>query len=335
MELACGLPPGDCALGRDTGMMTDPIAFAIETANLSKRFGHFTAVNSLTFNVRRSTIFGFLGPNGAGKTTTMRMLLGLLQPSGGRAKILGYDVAHQPRAVKQRIGYMSQRFSLYDDLTVEENLRFFGRTYGLRGDHLQARIQYALRMADLIGREKTPGRELAGGFRQRMALGAAILHDPELIFLDEPTAGVDPLSRRSFWKLLYQLVTDEGVTIFVTTHYMDEAEQCQELAFIHDGQIVAQGSPAHLKTTMMPGSVIELTPDDPPEAMRLLKAAGTAGQLTADDVALYGAQIHIVAQDAAQAKRQMAEALNTGGVKFDPPDVILPSLEDVFLSAIR
>ncbi len=315
--------------------MTGRSAFAIETTNLSKRFGRFVAVNNVTFNVRRGTIFGFLGPNGAGKTTTMRILLGLLQPSGGHAKILGYDVAHQPRAVKQRIGYMSQRFSLYDDLTVEENLRFFGRIYGLRGDRLQASIQSALKMADLIGHEKTPGRELAGGFRQRMALGAAILHDPELIFLDEPTAGVDPVSRRSFWKLLYQLVNDEGVTIFVTTHYMDEAEQCQDLAFIHGGQIVAQGSPADLKATLMQGSVIELTPADPTEAMRLLKEARAAGQLTADDVALYGAQIHIVTQVAAQAQQQIVEVLTAGSVKFDPPEAILPSLEDVFLSAIR
>jgi ABC-2 type transport system ATP-binding protein len=315
--------------------MSDNTPFAIETEKLSKRFGHFVAVNSVTFNVRRGTIFGFLGPNGAGKTTTMRMLLGLLQPSGGKAKILGYDVAHQPRAVKKRIGYMSQRFSLYDDLTVEENLLFFGRTYGLRGVRLHERIQYALRMADLIGREKIPGRELAGGFRQRMALGAAILHDPELIFLDEPTAGVDPVSRRSFWELLYQLVNDEGVTIFVTTHYMDEAEQCQELAFIHGGQIVAQGSPADLKVTLMQGTVIELTPDDPPAAMRLLKEASAAGTLRVDDIALYGAQIHLVAQDAAQAQQQLAAVLTTGGVQFDPPDVIRPSLEDVFLSAIR
>lgn len=310
-------------------------SFAIETENLSKRFGQFVAVDSVTFNVRRGTIFGFLGPNGAGKTTTMRMLLGLLKPSGGHAKLLGYDVAHQPHAVKQRIGYMSQRFSLYDDLTVEENLRFFGRTYGLRGERLRERIQFVLKMADLIGREKTAGRELAGGFRQRMALGAAILHDPELIFLDEPTAGVDPVSRRSFWELLYQLVNDEGVTVFVTTHYMDEAEQCQELAFIHGGKIVAQGSPADLKATLMHGAVIELTPDDPQEAMRLLKQAHAAGKLAVDDVALYGAQIHIVAQDAALAQQQLTDVLRAGQVAFDPPDVILPSLEDVFLSAIR
>jgi ABC-2 type transport system ATP-binding protein len=310
-------------------------SFAIETENLSKRFGQFVAVDSVTFNVQRGTIFGFLGPNGAGKTTTMRMLLGLIKPTGGHAKLLGYDVAHQPRAVKQRIGYMSQRFSLYDDLTVEENLKFFGRTYGLRGERLRERIQFVLKMADLIGREKTAGRELAGGFRQRMALGAAILHDPELIFLDEPTAGVDPVSRRSFWELLYRLVNDEGVTVFVTTHYMDEAEQCQELAFIHGGKIVAQGSPVQLKETLMRGTVIELTPDDPPEAMRLLKQAQTEGKLTADDVALYGAQIHLVAQDAALTQQQLTNVLQAGNVPFDPPEVILPSLEDVFLSAIR
>ena len=309
--------------------------FAIETENLSKRFGHFVAVNGVTFNVLRGTIFGFLGPNGAGKTTTMRMLLGLLAPSSGHAKILGYNVAHQPRAVKQRIGYVSQRFSLYDDLTVEENLRFFGRTYGLKGGRLRERMQYALQMADLIGQEKRRGRELAGGFRQRLALGAAILHDPELIFLDEPTAGVDPVSRRSFWELLYRLVNDEGVTVFVTTHYMDEAEQCQELAFIHGGKIVAQGSPANLKITLMRGRVMELSPDDPPGAMRLLKEARAAGKLIADDMALYGAQIHVIVQDVPQAGRQILEALRAGGVRCDPPEVIMPSLEDVFLSSIR
>ena len=310
-------------------------SFAIETDNLSKRFGQFVAVDSVTFNVQRGTIFGFLGPNGAGKTTTMRMLLGLLKPSGGRAKLLGFDVAHQPRAIKQRIGYMSQRFSLYDDLTVEENLKFFGRTYGLRGERLRERIQFVLKMADLIGREKTAGHELAGGFRQRMALGAAILHAPELIFLDEPTAGVDPVSRRSVWEVLYRLVNDEGVAVFVTTHYMDEAEQCQELAFIHGGKIVAQGSPADLKVTLMRGSVIELTPDDPPAAMRLLKQAQADGKLAADDVALYGAQIHLVAQDAVLTQRQLADVLQAGNVLIDPPEVIVPSLEDVFLSAIR
>ena len=308
--------------------------FAIETSQLSKRFGHFVAVNSVTFNVPRGSIFGFLGPNGAGKTTTMRVLLGLLKPTSGHAKILGYDVAHQPRAVKQRIGYMSQRFSLYDDLTVAENLRFFGRTYGLKRERLNERIQFALKMADLEGREKSRARELSGGWRQRLALGAAILHEPELIFLDEPTAGVDPVSRRTFWELLYRLAND-GTTIFVTTHYMDEAEHCQELAFIHAGKIVAQGSPAELKVSLMTGQVIEVSPADPPEAMRLLKAAHAAGQLNADDVALYGAQIHVVTRDAAGARAAIESALRSGGVATESVDIIAPSLEDVFLSAIR
>jgi len=202
--------------------VTDKVSFAIETENLSKRFGHFIAVNSVTFNVRRGTIFGFLGPNGAGKTTTMRMLLGLLKPSGGHAGILGYDVAHQPRAVKQRIGYMSQRFSLYDDLTVEENLRFFGRTYGLRGDRLRERIQYALKMADLIGREKAPGRELAGGFRQRMALGAAILHDPEIMLFDEPHTGLDQEAAAMLDGVLRE-VAAKGRTVVMTSHDLARA----------------------------------------------------------------------------------------------------------------
>jgi ABC-2 type transport system ATP-binding protein len=308
--------------------------FAIETHQLSKRFGKFVAVDSVTFNVPRGSIFGFLGPNGAGKTTTMRVLLGLLAPTSGHAKILGYDVAHQPRAVKQRIGYMSQRFSLYDDLTVAENLRFFGRTYSLHRDRLNDRIQFVLKMADLEGREKSRARELSGGWRQRLALGAAILHEPELVFLDEPTAGVDPVSRRTFWELLYRLASG-GTTIFVTTHYMDEAEHCQELAFIHAGRIVAQGSPAELKSTLMAGQVIEISPDDPPEAMRVLKNAQQAGQLTADDIALYGAQIHVVAREAAITRTAIETVLRSNGVAFAPIVLIAPSLEDVFLSAIR
>jgi ABC-2 type transport system ATP-binding protein len=308
--------------------------FAIETHHLTKRFGHFVAVDGVTFRVPRGSIFGFLGPNGAGKTTTMRVLLGLLRPTSGHAKVLGFDVAHQPRKVKQSIGYMSQRFSLYDDLTVAENLRFFGRTYSLDRERLRERMNFVLEMADLIGRERSRAKELSGGWRQRLALGAAILHEPELVFLDEPTAGVDPVSRRSFWELLYRLAND-GTTIFVTTHYMDEAEHCHELAFIHAGQIVAQGSPAELKATLMTAQVIEVSPDDPAEAIRLLKLAHGEGRLPADDVALYGAQIHVVTPDAPSAMMAIEEALRSGGVPFDPLEVISPSLEDVFLAHIR
>src|SRR5512136_1968001 len=261
---------------------------AIQTDNLTKRFGNFIAVNGVTFSVRRGSIFGFLGPNGAGKTTTMRILLGLLAPSSGQAQVLGYDVARRPRAVEKRIGYMSQRFSLYDDLTVGENLRFYGRTYGLSAGRLRERIQFVLEMADLVGRDRLRARELAGGWRQRLALGTAILHEPKLVFLDEPTAGVDPVSRRAFWELLYRLARD-GTTIFVTTHYMDEAEHCQEVAFIHAGQIVGQGGPAEIKSSLMQGQVLEISPDQPAEAMRVLNAARAEGKLNVDDIALYGA----------------------------------------------
>jgi ABC-2 type transport system ATP-binding protein len=308
--------------------------YAIVTENLSKHFGKFYAVNGVTFDVRRASIFGFLGPNGAGKTTTMRMLLGLLSPSSGHACVLGYNVAHQPRAVKKRIGYMSQRFSLYDDLTVGENLRFYGRTYGLDNKRLNERVQFVLEMAGLVGRDRLRARELSGGWRQRLALGTAILHEPELVFLDEPTAGVDPVSRRSFWDLLYQL-TAGGTTIFVTTHYMDEAEHCQELAFIHAGRIVAQGSPALIKSTLMKGQVLEISPDQPTEAMRLLKLAQAEGKLVVEDIALYGAQIHIVAVDVGRLIESIAHLLQAGQVAPGQMDLIAPSLEDVFLSCIR
>jgi ABC-2 type transport system ATP-binding protein len=312
-------------------VMTD---YAIHTQDLTKDFAKFRAVNGVTFNVRRASIFGFLGPNGAGKTTTMRVLLGLLAPTSGKAEVLGYDVAHRPRAVKKRIGYMSQRFSLYDDLTVGENLRFYGRTYGLDDKKLRERIGFVLEMADLVGRDRLRARDLSGGWRQRLALGTAILHEPELVFLDEPTAGVDPVSRRTFWELLYRLAAG-GTTIFVTTHYMDEAEHCQELAFIHAGKIVAQGSPDAIKMTLMQGQVLELSPDQPAEAMRLLKAARAEGRLQVDDIALYGAQVHVVAQDASQLIGPIAQLLRGGGLEPGPMDVIAPSLEDVFLSCIR
>ena len=308
--------------------------FAIHTHNLTKRFGGFYAVDAVTFDVQRGSIFGFLGPNGAGKTTTMRVLLGLLAPTSGRAEVLGYDVAHRPRAVKKRIGYMSQRFSLYDDLTVGENLRFYGRTYGLSAGRLRERMQFVLEMADLVGRDRLRARELSGGWRQRLALGTAILHEPELVFLDEPTAGVDPVSRRAFWELLYRLARD-GTTIFVTTHYMDEAEHCQELAFIHAGKIVAQGAPADIKSSLMQGQVLEISPDQPAEAMRVLKAARAEGKLKVDDIALYGAQVHVVAPEVGRVMEIVAHLLQAGGIQAGQMDVIAPSLEDVFLSCIR
>lgn len=220
--------------------------WAVEVEGLVRRFGDFVAVDRISFRVPRGEIFGFLGPNGAGKTTAIRILCGLLRPSEGRALVAGFDVAADPEAVRRRIGYMSQKFSLYDDLTVEENLEFFGGIYGVTGARRRERIEYALATAGLEEQRRTMTRLLAGGFKQRLALGCAILHEPPILFLDEPTSGVDPVARRNFWDLIYRL-SSAGHTVFVTTHYMDEAEYCHRLALMHRGRIVALGSPAALK----------------------------------------------------------------------------------------
>ena len=303
--------------------------YAVEVIDLMKKFGDFTAVDGVTFNIRRGEIFGFLGPNGAGKTTTIRMLLCLLRPTSGRATVLGYDIVRQPEAIRRHIGYMSQRFSLYNDLTVGENLDFYGRTYGVRGGRLRERKQFVIEMAGLQGRERELTRNLSGGWKQRLALGAAILHEPEMLFLDEPTAGVDPISRRAFWDLLYQLA-DEGTTIFVTTHYMDEAEHCQDLAFIHSGRIIAQGAPEEIKLNKMQGQVLEIDCTLPDQAIGLLRKMELF-----DEVALYGALIHVVAEGIAERKPYIKQALTEQGVQVRTMDVIAPSLEDVFISNVR
>ncbi len=303
--------------------------YAVEAAHLTKRFGDFTAVDGVSFTVERGEIFGFLGPNGAGKTTTIRMLLGLLRPTSGKAKVLGFDITRETEKIKERIGYMTQRFSLYDDLTVSENLDFFGRTYGVRGRRLQERKQYILEMAGLKGRERELTRNLSGGWKQRLALGTAFIHEPEMLFLDEPTAGVDPISRRAFWDLLYQLA-EEGTSIFVTTHYMDEAEHCQKLAFIQRGRIVAQGSPRHIKEVEMRGQVLEIDCARPDIAVSALRELGLF-----DEVALYGSLIHVVAEDIEAHRSLIMETLQEKGVNVRSMDLIPPSLEDVFISTVR
>ena len=303
--------------------------YAVEVVDLIKRFGDFTAVDGVTFEIRRGEIFGFLGPNGAGKTTTIRVLLGLLRPTSGRASVLGYDVVRQPEEIRKHIGYMSQRFSLYQDLTVSENLDFYGRTYGVRGERLRKRKQFAIGMAGLEGRERELTRNLSGGWKQRLALGAAILHEPEMLFLDEPTAGVDPISRRTFWDLLYRLA-EGGTTIFVTTHYMDEAEHCQALAFIHGGRIIARGSPEEIKLHKMQGQVLEIDCVQPDVAISLLRDMSLF-----EEVALYGALIHVVAEGVTEHKPRIAQALAEAGVQVRSMDVIAPSLEDVFISNVR
>jgi ABC-2 type transport system ATP-binding protein len=286
-------------------------------------------VDAISFTIGRGAIFGFLGPNGAGKTTTIRMLLGLLKPTSGEATVLGFDIVKQTAEVKKRIGYMSQRFSLYDDLTVDENLNFFGRTYGVRGSRLRARKKFVLSMAGLEGRERELTRNLSGGWKQRLALGTAIIHEPEMLFLDEPTAGVDPISRRSFWDLIYELA-DGGTTIMVTTHYMDEAELCQRLAFIQRGRIVAVGSPAGIKDREMRGQVLEIDCDNTALAIPVLREMNVF-----EEVALYGALIHAVAPDVVALKPQVEEQLGRASVQVRTLDVIAPSLEDVFISSVR
>jgi ABC-2 type transport system ATP-binding protein len=302
---------------------------AITTRNLTKHFGDFVAVDGIDFDVRRGEIFGFLGPNGAGKTTTIRMMLGLLKPSAGTVQVLGVAVAEHPERIRPRIGYMAQRFSLYDDLTILQNLRFYGRAYGLDDDVLRERIQDAIHTAGLEGREHAHTRDLSGGWRQRLALNAAILHRPELVFLDEPTAGVDPVSRRAFWNLLYRLVAD-GVTVFVTTHYMDEAEHCQRLAFIQRGRLIAYGTPEEIKRDKMHGQVLEIDCTQPDVAIDILRQMGAF-----EDVALYGTQIHAVTGDAASYKPRITQALTEAGVQVRAIDVVAPSLEDVFISSVR
>ncbi|MFQ5459987.1 MAG: ATP-binding cassette domain-containing protein [Anaerolineae bacterium] len=305
---------------------------SVVAEELTKRFDSFTAVDGISFRVHGGDIFGFLGPNGAGKTTTIRMLLGLLKPTSGSARVLGYDVATQAPAVQERLGYMSQRFSLYGDLTVRENIDFYGRTYGVRGRRLADRRAYALDMTGLAGREDAMAKSLAGGFRQRLALACAILHEPEVMFLDEPTAGVDPVSRRTFWEFLYGLA-EGGRTVFVTTHYMDEAENCRRLAFIHGGRIVLQGTPAEIKGRMA-GQVVEIECAGADEAMAALRGARDAGLLHVDDIALYGALIHVVAADASALKPELAAVLGAAGVAVRTMDVVAPTLEDVFIASM-
>ena len=312
-------------------MGTQPATIA---QNLTKRFGDFTAVNEVNFEVQPGEIFGFLGPNGSGKTTTIRMLLGLMKPTSGSVRVLGMDVESDTANIRPRVGYMSQRFSLYNDLTVLQNLKFYGAAYGLKNAELQARIRDALSRAGLEGREGARTRDLSGGWRQRLALGAAILHRPEMIFLDEPTAGVDPVSRRAFWDLLYKLIAD-GITVFVTTHYMDEAEHCVRLAFIQRGRIIAYGSPTQIKSEIMRGQVLEIAPSDAVGAVKTLRGAQASGALPIEEVELYGSLVHVVAPDMKKHKRAIKAVLEAAGIRAGVMSVIEPSLEDVFISAMK
>jgi len=313
--------------------MTDKIP-AITAFELTKKFGNFTAVSKVSFEVGLGEIFGFLGPNGSGKTTTIRMMLGLLRPSEGQVNILGMQVDGNTHQIRQQVGYMSQRFSLYNDLTVTQNLQFYAMAYGLSSSNLRKKVGESIQLSGLEGHENTQTKNLSGGWRQRLALSAAIIHQPAVLFLDEPTAGVDPVSRRAFWNLLYEQAA-RGVTIFVTTHYMDEAEHCQKLAFIRNGKIIAKGSPEQIKLEMMPGQVLEITPSDPDRAVEILRSAKRSGRLHIDDVELFGTSVHIIAPDLEAYQPQINSELHQADIDPGPMALIEPTLEDVFIASMR
>jgi ABC-2 type transport system ATP-binding protein len=298
---------------------------AIEVDDLTKMFGKFTAVDRVSFSVKRGEIFGFLGANGAGKSTTIRMLIGLLQPTSGTAKVGGFDINTQTDDVKLHIGYMSQRFSLYDDLTVEQNIRFYGGVYGLKNSRLEDRMQWVLKMADLKGRESSLTKTLSGGWKQRLALGCAILHEPKIVFLDEPTGGVDPISRRNFWELINQLSAD-GITVLVTTHFLDEAEYCNSIIMINAGKLIAHGSPSQLKHEHIKNPILEVKSSNVVEALEVVRV-----QPWSLETSVFGTGLHVMVKDEAEGKRKIVETLSQNGITVKTIERIVPSLEDVFL----
>jgi ABC-2 type transport system ATP-binding protein len=300
----------------------------VSARDLTRTFGRFVAVDHVSFDVGAGEVFGFLGPNGAGKTTAIKMLAGLLRPTSGQATVAGHDVAREPEAIKQSIGYMSQLFSLYTDLTVEENIAFFSGLYGVPREKRAARRDWVVEMARLTDQRRRLVSELSLGWKQRLALGCAALHEPPVLFLDEPTSGVDPVSRRSFWDLIYSLA-DAGTTVFVTTHYMEEAEYCHRLALMNRGRLVALDTPAGLKASMRE-PLFELATADAPRAARLL---GSLPEVLA--VGLFGRALHVTVADPTAARDAIARALAPGGLEVRGFERIEPSLEDVFIHLVR
>jgi len=301
----------------------------VEVQNLEKHFGAFKAVAGVSFAVQRGEIFGFLGPNGAGKSTTIRLLCGLLTPTKGSGTVAGFDIVRDTEKIRTRIGYMSQKFSLYDELTVEENIDFYSGIYRLPREKKAARKDWVLAMAGLREHRHARTAELSGGWKQRLALGCAVLHEPPILFLDEPTSGVDPNSRRAFWDLIYAL-SEQGVTVFVTTHYMEESEYCDRLGVIYRGELIALGTPRELKTRHMPEAVLELDCDRPNDAMLVLERLPAV-----KEVALFGKGLHVVAAEPAAADAAIRDALAAGGFRLGRLERIVPTLEDVFVSLIE
>jgi ABC-2 type transport system ATP-binding protein len=299
---------------------------SVAVRDLVKRFGDFTAVDHINLETSKGEIFGFLGPNGAGKSTTIRMLCGLLRPTSGHALVAGYDVARDPESVRQNIGYMSQKFSLYNDLTVIENLRLFSGLYNVPPNILKSRIDWALTMSNLHDQSQTITGDLPGGWKQRLALGCAVLHQPPILFLDEPTSGVDPISRRQFWDLIHEM-SSEGVTVFVSTHYMEEAEYCNRIALIFRGKIVALGTPTELKQKYMQGELVEVECSPISRAIEVLQPATNI-----IDVAIFGSGLHVVVEEVASAMPEIRATLQHAGVTVQRVEHVRPGLEDVFVS---
>ncbi|MBI1912299.1 MAG: ABC transporter ATP-binding protein [Deltaproteobacteria bacterium] len=301
---------------------------AVKVENLRREFGSFVAVDDISFNVKKGEVFGFLGPNGAGKSTTIKMLCGLLLPTSGNGYVGSFDIMKESEEIKKTIGYMSQKFSLYDDLTVEENINFFSGIYGVAPNRRKERKEWALEMAGIKDKRGVVTKTLAGGFKQRLALGCAILHEPPIIFLDEPTSGVDPISRRNFWQLIYEM-SRSGTTVFVTTHYMDEAEYCDRLALIYRGKIIAEGTPGELKRNYMKKKVLEIEVDRPFEAVETLENNGV-------ETAIFGALLHATVETPApRPEDRIKKILDDAGLKVTRIEEIVPSLEDVFVTLIE
>jgi ABC-2 type transport system ATP-binding protein len=301
---------------------------AVVVRDLTRKFGDFTAVDRATFSVRVGEIFGFLGPNGAGKTTTIKMLAGLLQPTSGTASVAGFDVAREAAKVKLSIGYMSQLFSLYADLTVEENIQLFAGLYGVTGTRLRERRNWILEMAGLAEHRSRTTGELSLGWKQRLALGCAVLHEPPILFLDEPTSGVDPVSRRSFWDLIYELA-EAGTTVFVSTHYMEEAEYCHRLALMNRARLIALDQPAALKRNL-DQPLFELQTDDPAKAVETLKDLPFVSE-----AAMFGRAVHLLVEDARIAAVEIPRVLESAGRACSSLGTVAPSLEDVFVALVR
>ena len=296
----------------------------IVVENLTRRFGEFVAVDHINFEVKPGEVIGYLGPNGSGKTTTIRMLLGLLKPSDGKATVLGYDVFKQSEEIRARVGYMSQKFAIYDDLTTLENLTFYGGVYGIND---KARIQHTLELVGLKGHENTLTKDMSTGWRQRLSLGIALVHEPKLLFLDEPTSGVDPTARRAFWDLIYELA-EGGVTILVTTHYMDEAEYCERVAVMRDGKLLAMDTPTNLKKSIITGDVWEVYAQPLERGMDSLSAMPGV-----DRVGLAGDHLRVISSQV--EKDAMQSLLSREGISVEKIERGEPTLEDVFLALAR